>query len=90
MSIGSTNVSYKQVTIASTPLSPPTTIKDSNHLGDKVSHSVRAVLTNSKSLGFIDTSQINAHEEEYIEMDPVYAPVAPDEPVNKDTSNNEG
>jgi hypothetical protein len=37
---------------------------------------IKANLTASKSLGFIDT-QI---EDEYIEMDPIYAPVAPDEP----------
>ena len=90
---GTTNVNYKQVTIASMPLSPPTTMNNKTNQGGNPSHSVKAILTNqggnpsnsvkailtnSKSLGFIDTSPF---EEEYIEMDPIYAPVAPDEPM---------
>ena len=72
------NVNYKQVTIASMPLSPPTSNTAATKEGSP-SHSVKAILTPSKSLGFIDTSKASLPEEEYIEMDPVYAPVAPDE-----------
>ena len=79
--VGSTHVSYKQVTIASMPLSPPSTIKPTKEpLKGSPTHSIKAILTPSKSLGFIDTSKTGLPEEEYIEMDPIYAPVAPDEP----------
>ena len=85
---GPSNVSYKQVTIATQPLSPPSSAHETQK--GHAHQAIKAILTPSKSLGFIDTSKVGLPEEEYIEMDPIYAPVAPDEPHTEEEDGNKG
>ena len=72
----------KYVSIVTDP-TPPT-----NALVNMANSAViKSKLTSSKSLGFPS----NIPEDEYVEMDPIYAPVAPDEPEDEtDHSSSEG
>ena len=72
----------KYVSIVTDP-TPPT-----NALVNAANSAViKSKLTSSKSLGFPS----NIPEDEYVEMDPIYAPVAPDEPEDEtDRSSSEG
>ena len=59
------------------PNSQSTTTNLSQERTDAI---IKAKLTCSKSLGFSKSVDKLQTEDEYVEMDPIYAPVAPDEP----------
>lgn len=79
-------VNYKKVTIADAPLTPPTQKTDSSRINEILKKpAIRGSLAHTKSLGDID-DDTPLPDDEYIDMDPVYAPVAPDEPIEDSTS----
>ena len=62
------------------PSDPPPKVEDAESKSDSIKS--RSKLTGTKSLGILESSRVSTSPEaddEYIEMDPVYAPVAPDE-----------
>lgn len=80
-------VNYKKVTIADAPLTPPTSKPNSKTNNKLKKSAIKGVLTHTKSLGDIDWVNDGLPDDEYIDMDPVYAPVAPDEPSHDSTTN---
>lgn len=77
---------YVSIMLPETPSSTPS--MSSNVSQEKMDAVIKAKLTCSKSVGFFKPPNNQQQpDDEYVEMDPIYAPVAPDEPDYEESVN---